>query len=184
MDNAEVIWSEMSSCEHLVQIYEEDTLFLRTLEEFVADGLLAGESVVVIATAEHLSVLQRNLLKRSADVSAAMNGALYLALDADAMLSVFMVNGWPDDELFHSFVAGLLRRATSQGRRVRAFGEMVAILWAKGHFGATVRLEQLWHKLCTEQDFMLFCAYPKSGFTRNPEESIQEICETHSHVLA
>ena len=31
---------------------------------------------------------------------------------------------------------------------------------------------------------MLFCAYPKAGFTRDTQDSIQEICKAHSRVIA
>ena len=42
----------------------------------------------------------------------------------------------------------------------------------------------LWHELCEEKQFKLFCAYPRSGFTRDTVESLQEICIAHSRVLA
>ena len=184
MTEAAIFWGEMAPCEHFVQIYDEDHAFLETLESFVADGLLGGEAVVVIATPRHLSALNRQLLQRGSKIAAAMRSEQYLALDAEAMLSIFMVKGWPDDELFNSFVTGILGRATRDGRRVRAFGEMVALLWAQGNCGATVRLEHLWHKLCEARNFKLFCAYPKAGFTRDSVDSIQEICDTHSRVIA
>jgi hypothetical protein len=184
MNDTSVFWAEMAPSEHLVQIYEEDEVFLNTLEGFVADGLLSGEAVVVIATSAHLSALHRQLVKRDPRVAKAMDTDQYLALDAEAMLSIFMVKGWPDDDLFHAFVNGILHRATKSGRRVRAFGEMVALLWAQGNCGATVRLEHLWHQLCDEQQFMLFCAYPKCGFTRDSHDSIKDICDTHSRVIA
>jgi len=184
MEDSTIFWGEMAPCEHFVQIYDEDAAFLDTLESFVADGLRAGEAVVVIATHRHLSSLNRKLLQRGVGIDAAMRSDQYLALDAEAMLSMFMVDGWPDDELFNSFVNGLLKRCARNGRRVRAFGEMVALLWAQGNCGATVRLEHLWHELCEAKDFMLFCAYPKVGFTRDSAESIQEICATHSRVIA
>jgi hypothetical protein len=184
MASTDVFWGEMAPCEHLVQIYEDDSLFLDTLEGFVADGLLAGEGVVVIATCRHLSALNRALVKRDSRLTRAMEGDQYLSLDAEAMLSLFMVNGWPDDELFNQFVTGVLQRASAGGRRVRAFGEMVALLWAQGNCGATVRLEHLWHELCEQQEFMLFCAYPKTGFTRDTQDSMREICDAHSRVLA
>jgi hypothetical protein len=184
MNNAAAFWGEMAPCEHLVQFYEDDSLFLDTLESFVAEGLLAGEGVVVIATSQHLSALNRALVKRGPRLTGAMQGDQYLSLDAEAMLSLFMIDGWPNDELFNEFVTGILQRAGAGGRRVRAFGEMVALLWAQGNCGATVRLEHLWHQLCEEQEFVLVCAYPKTGFTRDTQDSMREICAAHSRVLA
>jgi hypothetical protein len=35
------------------------------------------------------------------------------------------------------------QRGTRHGRKVRAFGEMVALMWARGECGATVMLEHL-----------------------------------------
>lgn len=94
-----------------------------------------------------------------------------------------MVNQWPDDKLFINFVTGLIARAQSKGRRVRAFGELVAILWARGDVAATVRLEFLWHQICQKQTFSLFCAYPKAGFTEDPLKSLDVIRATHSRIV-
>ena len=93
------------------------------------------------------------------------------------------MNGWPDDYLFDQVVTDLLKRAGRGGRRVRAFGEMVALLWSLGHNAATIRLEHLWHKLCAEREFSLFCAYPRIGFTQSADESIKEICAAHSKTI-
>jgi hypothetical protein len=184
MESTAVLWAEMGPSEHLVQFYEDDDTFLDTLEGFVADGLRLGESVVVIATAVHLSALNRRLTKRSANIVRAMHSERYLALDAQAMLSLFMVDGWPDEELFNSFVTRILSRSKHEGGRVRAFGEMVAILWAEGNSAATVALERLWTDLCAVQDFMLLCAYPKCGFADESCPSLRQICDSHSRVIA
>jgi hypothetical protein len=184
MKSTAVFWGEMAPSEHLVHIYDDDDAFLDTLEGFVVDGLRMGEGVVVIASAAHLSSLNRRLTKHSANIVRGMHSDQYLSLNAEAMLSLFMVDGWPDEQRFNSFVTGVLSRARVGGRRVRAFGEMVAILWAQGNSGATVALEHLWTDLCESQDFMLFCAYPKCGFTCDAEQSIRNICDTHSRVIA
>ena len=181
---AEVFWGEISPCEHLVQIYEDDDIFLDSLEGFVAGGIVAGDGVVVIITPSHLLALNQRLKQRGINVASALRTDQYLALDAETILSEFMINGWPDELLFNELVTKLLTRAKGNGRRVRAFGEMVALLWAQGNNCATVRLEHLWHRLCNEQSFSLFCAYPRSGFTRDASASIQEICDTHSRVVA
>ena len=117
------------------------------------------------------------------DIAAVAATDQYIALDADEALAKFMRKGWPDDELFQNFIEQLLARAQSRGRRVRAFGEMVAILWAQGNNGATVRLEHLWNRMCHDKTFSLFCAYPRSGFTQSTIASIKEIFDAHSRLV-
>jgi hypothetical protein len=180
----EAFWGEIAPCEHLVQIYNEDAAFLDSLFGFVAGGLKIGEGVIVIATSVHLKSLENRLAAAGVDFETAAAFNQYIALDAKETLSQFMVNGWPDDKLFSKAVGSLLLRAGQNGRRVRAFGEMVALLWAEGHNGATVRLEHLWHEICRKEAFSLFCAYPRTGFTTNPDAAIKEICEAHSRVIA
>jgi hypothetical protein len=95
-----------------------------------------------------------------------------------------MIDGWPDEDRFEEIVTDILRRATKNGRKMRAFGEMVALMWAQGHCCATVQLECMWQKFCEKESFSLFCAYPKSGFTQDAHESIARVCAEHSKVLA
>ena len=65
---------------------------------------------------------------------------------------------------------------------MRAFGEMVALLWAQGHSDATVRLEHLWNALIHDQGMALFCAYPRIGATRDLRDALDEVCALHSKV--
>lgn len=177
-------WGEVSPSDHLVQIYEGETRFLDSLEGFVAEGLRAGDGVVVIATQAHRAALDERLAARGFNIDSLRSSDRYIALDARETLSIFMVNAWPDEPLFAATVAGLLQKASAgHARRVRAFGEMVAVLWAEGHCGATVRLEHIWHRICATQGLSLLCAYPRSGFTGDVDASIRQICDAHSHVV-
>jgi hypothetical protein len=178
-----VFWGEIAPCEHLVQIYLEDDVFLDSLEGFVAGGLEVGDGVIVIATATHLAALEDRITMRGINLSIARSHDQYIALDAQETLSKFLVKGWPDEELFGGLVTDLIARARGTERRVRAFGEMVAVMWAQGLNGATIRLEHLWHQFCQNEAFSLFCAYPKSGFTEDADASMQKICDAHSRVL-
>jgi hypothetical protein len=183
--NASVFWGEIAPCNHVVQIYESDDIVLDSLETFIISGLTNNESVIIIATPQHLKALNRKLILKGYDPEKLQNEQVYQALDAEEILSKFMVNGWPDDEKFMEVVTSLISRARGkEGRKVRAYGEMVAILWAKGMNGATVHLEHLWNQFCESEIFCLFCAYPKAGFTQDVEASINHICSAHTKQIS
>ena len=183
MENFDHFWAEIAPADNIVQIYTSGDMFIDSLERFVGNGIQQGEGVIVIATDEHIRALNHRLTTRGFDIKTAFLKQQYIPLNVEEMLAKFMVNNWPDEQLFEQFITELLAQASKNGRRVRAFGEIAAILWAYGHMDATYRLEQLWDMLCQRKFLSLFCAYPKSGFTQNIEESIVEICKTHYRVI-
>ena len=184
LPQAKAFWGEMAPCEHVVQIYGDDAVFIDGLEGFVGNALRTGESAIVIATSAHLHALEKRMRERGVDVAKARAENRYVDRLAEETLDLFMVNGWPDEEKFVKCVTELLTLARGEeNRKVRAFGEMVALLWAKGRVAATLQLELMWTRFCQAQQFALFCAYPRDGFTKNATESIVEICRAHSKVV-
>ncbi len=94
-----------------------------------------------------------------------------------------MTQGRPDPQRFADVVGGMLARLGG-GRRVRAFGEMVALLWAEGNGRGAVRLEELWNELAERYCFSLYCAYPISGFRGEVHgQSFADICTKHHRVI-
>lgn len=178
-----VFWGEIAPCNHVLQVYENDEGFLDLLEGFVSSGIDKGDCVILIATSAHVSALEKRLTVSGYEVEDLIAADQYIPLNAEETLSKFMVVGWPDEKLFIKVVNDLIARARTQGREVRAFGEMVAILWTQGYSGATVQLEHLWNKFCETEAFCLFCAYPKSGFTDDAITSLSHICAAHSKMI-
>ena len=173
--------TRIEPCDHVLHVYEDDGVFLDTLEGFVAGGFRGGETVVVIATGPHLYALDYRLKAAGCDVDALRLHGQYISLDARAALDSFLVDGLPDDALFTEHIVGLIETAQVGGKRVRAFGEMVALLWAEGSRGATLRLEQMWNTLCRENGLSLFCAYPREADGK--ADNFDEIRALHSHVI-
>jgi hypothetical protein len=107
-----------------------------------------------------------------------------MMVDAEATLSQFMVGGMPDPTRFRAAVVPLLQQAC-RGRTgcvVRAYGEMVDVLWKAGHTVAAVRLETLWNQLAHSQSFALLCGYSMGHFFKDAAQ--QEICDLHTHVVS
>ena len=178
----EAFWGELSPCSHVVEFYQEDGQFLDHLAEFVSGGLVAGEAIIIIATPQHRLALAKNLTRRGSDISGLIQSDQLLLLDAEETIAKFFIHEWPDEDLFQHVIGEVLEQATRDGRKVRAFGEMVALLWAKGLCGATIRLEHLWTDFCRSQSFSLFCAYPRAGFTEDAAADIARVCESHSAI--
>lgn len=179
----DIFWGEVAPCEHLVQFYKDEGRFMDTLADFIDAGLRNGEATIVIATAAHRSSLEARLREAGHDLAMLRNNGAYTALDAASTLASFMVGGWPDEARFRAVIHALVDAARREGRNVRAFGEMVVLLWEQGHHGATVRLEHLWNALCEDSGLALFCAYPRIGATRDLTESLTEVCAAHSRVV-
>lgn len=178
-----VFWGEIAPCQHVAQIYEDDDALLKNLAPFIAEGLASGEGAIVIATPAHVADLRQRLTEMGVDVSAAVHNDVLILVDADAILARFIIKQWPVEELFYDLVGELLDRAGAEQRKVRAFGEMVALLWARGDTAATVHLEFLWNELSRQHPVTLFCAYPKAGFTKQPSQSMKDICAAHARVF-
>ena len=181
--NIQAFWGEIAPCDHLVQVYENEKIFLDTLEGFTGTGFLANDSVVIIATSTHLDALNARLRSQGFDLNVLIRADQYIPIDAEDLLSVFLVDGWIDEQIFNSFITDIVKRAKQRNGKVRAFGEMVAVLWKQGNRGATVQLENLWNQLHGKDPFTLFCAYPKTGFTQSADDSIDLICRQHAKVI-
>ena len=177
-------WREMGRHDHFVQIYEQDGVLLRSLTEFVADGLWSSERVIVIATPAHRAQLQQRLRSFGVDVISSIVRRQLVLCDAEEALARFMVEGEPDGALFDTFVGGLVRQAAQDARGLRAFGEMVALLWTAGNRGGALRLEALWNALMRDAKFSLFCAYPAECFNDDPEgRALAGVCCAHTRVI-
>ncbi len=182
--NTDIFWGEIAPCDHILQIYENDEIFLDTLTRFIGGGINTGDSSIIISTQNHLDAVNNGLKNHGINVDALISDNSFIPLNAQETLSKFMINGWPDEYLFNQTVSQLLKKAQGANKRkVRAFGEMVAILWAQGYNGATVQLEHLWNNFCQKEAFCLFCAYPKSGFTDDMSDSLNNICSAHAKII-
>lgn len=174
----------MSDRGHSVQFYESPAFLMDRVAAFMAGGLEAGEAAIVIATPEHRASLEAELTKRGIDVPAARTAGTFLDLDACETLDMFMVDGMPDRERFINAVGRAIADARPHARYpiVRAFGEMVAILWANGHPDAAIALEEHWNELLGHHPFSLLCGYPMDILAKSSIEDVARIVSTHDLV--
>src|SRR5687768_15397313 len=140
-------WSETSDDDHFVQFYESDGFLLNSLGGFIGSAINNGLPAIVVATKVHRDGLDELMRANSVDVAQAIASGKYVALDAAETLSKFMIDGVPEPGRFHEVIGNVISSVTDSRSRVRAFGEMVALLWAEGNQDGALRLEELWNDL-------------------------------------
>ena len=169
---------------HSVHFYDRPSSLIDRVCEFVREGFRGGDAAIIICTPEHLQSVDGCLGARGFDIAALRASGQYVALDAAQTLAEFMVAGWPDRRRFSDVVGGQLLRTHATYPRVRAFGEMVALLWAQGQSRAALELEDLWNELLGHHPFSLMCAYSLDVLGRPANlQTVVDIAKLHGTVL-
>ena len=169
---------------HAVRFYKDSDSLCAIVGTFLKEGFVASQPAVVIATPAHREKIEVCLTGEGLDVPTLKASGQLVLVDAESLLSRFMVDGMPSSALFKAAMIPVLENACTRqdGCVVRAYGEMVDVLWKGGHTVAATRLEMLWNELAREQSFSLLCGYAMGSFYKGA--AVDEICAQHSHVLS
>lgn len=168
---------------HAVRFYEDSKSLCRIVSGFVAEGLALDQPALIIATRPHIDCIAENLRAATIDLDTLQKKGDLLLLDAHQTLATFMVSGLPDADFFRAAATSALDQV-GRGRRktIRAYGEMVDVLWKEGQTAAAIKLEMLWNQLANTRDFSLLCGYAMGNFYK--DASINEVCEHHTHTVS
>jgi MEDS: MEthanogen/methylotroph, DcmR Sensory domain len=191
METAVAVATESLDVGHVVQFYGHDEELAGRVADYLLGALDGGGVAIVIATAAHRRAFEARLTAAGADLAAAAQGGTYLALDAGETMRGFVTEGRIDAGAFERVIGGLITRAGEKGsaeaggsRPVRAYGEMVALLWDAGLVDAAIRLEEMWDSLGRRCSFSLFCGYPVGSVIRDGQlDAFAEVCRLHSEVI-
>jgi hypothetical protein len=168
--------------QHIVRFFGvEETAFLQELVAYVSDGLKRGEPVIVITERSRKDALSRLLGGRDDETQLCI-------LEAEQMLAAISSDDGTriDGRRFDAKVGSMLRDlvSRSRSRRVRAYGDMVGILWKDGRREMAVELERYWNDLQAQIPFDLYCGYaieaagePAAG------DPLRAIIAEHTHVI-
>lgn len=177
-------WTHVPRSEHLVEFYDDESFLVQSVAAFIAAGLEQGEAGLIIATAAHGQAICERLGLLGLDIHALQASQKLQLLDAADTLAKLMKDGSPEQSRFEQSVGQAVAQATTGGRPLRAFGEMVALLWKNGNGEGAIRLEELWNALAKKHTFSLLCAYPMGGFCSEAHsKAFTQICNAHSRVI-
>lgn len=169
--------------QHAVQFFESDAYLVSMLLELASEGLDRGEAILILARADHLAELERALRARREDAATAVARGQLVLRDATEMLSLLLDGQRIDGIRFGEIIGGTVAELSGRFPAIRAYGEMVDILWDRGQYEATLALETAWDALQADCPFSLVCGYSMKGFRRGETAApFREICDAHSEV--
>jgi hypothetical protein len=169
---------------HAVQVYAQLDELAESVAAYLATGFAAGDPAVVIATRDHQGTFIRFLAGAGWDAEVLSEAGILLMLDADETLALLFEDGEPSATAFERVVGGVIDRTAERfpGRSIRAFGEMVDLLTARGEPDTAAALEELWNKLTNSRRFSLLCGYRLDVFDRESQRMLPAVCSAHTHV--
>jgi anti-sigma regulatory factor (Ser/Thr protein kinase) len=154
--------------QHTVTVYDCDEELTALVTALVADGLCAGEQVLVVLTPAHRAALEAGLAQSGTDPAAVLASGRLCVLDAQRTLATFFADGVLDEAAFTAMSRQALDEAARRPGGVRVFGEMVNLLWDAGHPRAALRLEAMWNALAETYAFTLHCGYSTAALQSHP----------------
>jgi hypothetical protein len=170
--------------EHVAQVYRDPEFLLDAVSHYVASGLEIGEGVVLLMRQENWDRLQLRLEAAGADPAGAIARGQVFQYEADETLASLMKGGMPDEDAFREVIGGAISKARRNYPKIRAFGEMVDILWQRGHRLGAQHLERLWNDLIQQRPFALFCAYCMDPLHESAYGGpIENVCKAHTHLI-
>ena len=147
--------------------------------KFILEGLHQRDTVFVVATPTTQQETQKQLRASLPELDRLSN---YIVIDADELLSNFLVDTKPDRAQFFEIMDRIFAKPVLAGRPIRVYGEMVVTLWHAGLPEAALQLEELWNRLADRYKFCLLCAYPMSLFEGQDTQWFLRTCALHSHL--
>ena len=167
---------------HAVQFYSDTGALARLVARFLAEGFARGDAGMILATPEHRARIETELRQREVNVESLKRMGELVVVDARETLHTFMVNGIPHAATFNFVLTRMLDQVcrAHPGATIRAYGEMVNVLWRDGLEAAAIRLETLWNELAQTREFKLLCGYSMGNFYKGT--ALDDIKKQHSHL--
>lgn len=167
---------------HIVQVCQNQTSQAEILAQYVKEGLANGEGVVIIARPALRKAFISQMNALDLDLHTLKSQGQIKFFDAEFLLSGLLIDGKLDNQAFQQLVATPALDTQLKFGKVRAFGEMVDVLWKNAQPDLAIELEGLWNGLCNKHEIMLLCTYLLDSLDPNTyDNSLERICKCHTH---
>lgn len=169
---------------HVVQLCPNKSAQAKLLTNYISEGLLNNEAVIVIARPVLRKALWTKLQALGLDMVRYKARGQIKLYDAELLLSTILLNDVVDEHYFHTFIGSQIEAARATYGKVRAFGEMVEILWQRGLRDTALQLETIRNDLGKKYELTVLCTHLRDSLdpqSYNP--ALEHICKCQTYSL-
>jgi len=181
--NAEFFWGDIAGSDHVLQVYDNDGVFVDTVVGFVQAALNADENAVVVATESHLNMLERRLESYGLNIDSLISQSRFIPINADEIIGEIMEDDRINESHLSRLNSSFLQRVARNNKKFRICGEVAPALLAQGYEEAALLLEELAERHNDQNPGCVLCAYPRNIFREN-DEKLARIYNTHSKLIS
>ncbi len=175
----EKLGPDVAGAGHSVAFWHLEESLTEDLVAYVANGLAAGEAVLVAATPSHHRRLESGLAAIGIDPVSAIVSGQYIPLDADSLHQDLPRLHHIDRDRFDALIGVPVEQISHRWRAFRVFGEIVDLYWRQSDDHLALELEACWSELRSRVTFPLLCGYELA-----PGERAGAICDCHDMVVS
>jgi len=183
-DPWEQVLVEAAAHDHIVQLYQDQDFLNSAVCRYIGAGLQNGDRIVLFPTLPHWNTFQKRLEADGVDVHAARERGQLTVVDAHELLPRFMRDAMPDPQVFQSVISEIFGQARGSYQKMRAWGELVDVLWERGDVAASMNLEDLFDQLNKKIGIAMFCSYLMDNFNGDVQaHMLPRLGTNHSHLI-
>jgi len=172
--------------DHIVQLYQDHDFLNSAVCRYIAAGLANGDRIVLFPTLTHWNAFRHRLETEGVNVEASRERGQLTVVDANELLPRFMRDAMPDPDAFHAVIGDVFRQASAGGsyQKLRAWGELVDVLWERGDVAGSMNLEDLFDRLNKKIGIAMFCSYLMDNFDGDVQAvMLPRLGTNHSHLI-
>jgi hypothetical protein len=171
---------------HLAQWYDNETFLAAAVSHYAAEGLSRGEAVALRGTPAHLEAVLAQLRRHDVDAEACIRSGQLGVADGREALDAATRDGRFDAARFERESRRLLERTSADPRfsRLRWWGEMSDLFFARGEAANGVLVEQIAANVARQHGAAMFCSFACDRFDPHGYAGVlADVCRTHDHVI-
>ena len=169
-----------------LQMCRNNSTQVDLLTEYISEGLLKNEAVIIIARSALRKAVWTQLQALGLDMGFYKAQGQIKLYDAELLLSTILIDDVIDEHYFQTYIGSQIQAAQIAYGKVRAFGEMVEILWQGGLHDTALQLEKIRTDLGSKHELTVLCTYLVDSLAPPSHDFALEhmhMCKCHSDSL-